>query len=238
MQNPPSPQMIFGWLYPKKCVGCQSWGKYFCDSCLKRVRVDEVWRCPECSKASIGGVRHLYCKESDELDGLVSFLPYRGVIGAGVRSLKYRFLKKIEEDLYKIFVGAVRGKLKGGQAKGLIDFLKIKPVVVPVPLYWRKHNFRGFNQAEIVGEMTAKLFGLEINDVFLVRRKETKPQAKLNKSERVANLKLAFGVRKSKKIDNVLLVDDVWTTGETMRSASKTLKEAGVKKVWGLTLAR
>lgn len=238
MQYPPSPQMIFGFLYPKKCVGCQSLGKYFCDKCLKNVCVVEGFYCPWCSRESVTGRPHLKCKSKTELDGVVSFLPYKGLVGAGIRLFKYKLVKKIEDEFYKIFLVAVKQKLKKRRAVDLIDFLKLKPVVIPVPLYWRKHNFRGFNQAEVVSEMVARVFGLRVESGFLVRKKQTKPQAKLSKKERRENLKLAFDVCQKKSFRDVLLVDDVWTTGETMRSASKALKKAGVSRVWGLSLAR
>ncbi|MFH1280496.1 MAG: ComF family protein, partial [Candidatus Beckwithbacteria bacterium] len=212
--------------------------KYFCDRCLSKVRLDDEWRCSECNEKSIGGVTHFGCRNKDSLDGMVSFLAYKGLIGAGIRSLKYKFLRKLEDEFYKIFLSAVKNKLKSNQAADLIDFLKLKPVVVPVPLYWRKLNYRGFNQAGVMGEMIAKIFDFKLKDKVLVRKKQTKPQAKLSKRERRENLKLAFVIGERKIFENVLLVDDVWTTGETMRSAGRVLKKSGVKRVWGLTLAR
>lgn len=229
---------VISFLYPKKCVGCKKKGKYFCSKCLSKVKIDDAWLCSECNRKSIGGVTHFNCKKSYSLDGVISFLPYKGLVGVGIRNLKYKFLRKIKDEFYKIFLTVVKEKLNSDQAMNLIDFLKLKPTVVPVPLYWRKLNFRGFNQAEIVGEMVTKIFDFKIKNRVLVRKKQTKPQAKLSKKQRKENLKLAFSIGEEKMPEYVLLVDDVWTTGETMRTAGKILKKAGVNKVWGLTLAR
>ena len=230
--------MFFSFLYPKKCVGCGKIGRYFCSECLSKVKIDDVWLCPECNKRSIGGVTHFNCKKDYSLDGMISFFPYKGLVGAGIRSLKYKFLRNLEGEFYKILLSVIKEKLKRNQAMDLIDFLKLKPVVIPVPLYWRKLNYRGFNQADIISEIVSKIFNLQFKDGVLIRRKRTKSQAKLSKIERKENLKLAFLIEKGKVFENVLLVDDVWTTGETMRSAGKVLKKSGVKKVWGLTVAR
>lgn len=106
-------------------------------------------------------------------------------------------------------------------------------IVVPIPLHWTRHNWRGFNQAEVV----AKLTGLKVVKA-LIRSKMTKQQAKLDKKMRRINIRNAFKINGYVKGKRVLLVDDVYTTGESMREAGRVLKKAGVKSVWGLVLAR
>jgi predicted amidophosphoribosyltransferase len=70
------------------------------------------------------------------------------------------------------------------------------------------------------------------------RKKATKAQVKLGKKERQLNVRRAFEFNEQMRpAERVLLVDDVWTTGETMRAAGQVLKQAGAKIVWGLTLA-
>lgn len=199
--------MVFlDFLYPKKCLGCKKSGKYFCDACLKTVKLND--------QAALNGT---------------SLFQYTGIIKAAVQTLKYQFLRNIETELGELIDrGMVEEELK--------EFLQLKPLVQPMPLYWRRQNWRGFNQAEIIAKILAKKFNLNLVDC-LERIKQTKPQADLKRKERLANVKNIFKV-KAKPAGAVLVVDDVWTTGATMEEAIRTLRRAGVKQVWGLTLAR
>lgn len=158
-----------------------------------------------------------------------SLFQYTGIIKMAIQTLKYQFLRNIETELGELIDrGIVEEELK--------EFLKLKPEVQPIPLYWRRQNWRGFNQAEIIAKVLAKKFNLKMTDC-LERVKQNKPQAELKRKERLANVKNIFKV-KAKPTGAVLVVDDVWTTGATMEEAVKTLRRAGVKQVWGLTLAR
>lgn len=111
--------------------------------------------------------------------------------------------------------------------------------VVPIPLFIRKQNDRGFNQAAILAEAIAGKWDLRLNKTSLIRRKSTSPQANLLLNDRLANLEEAFQVTDKNILGKeIILVDDVFTTGATIFSASEVLKKAGAKKVWALTLAR
>lgn len=219
-------------------MGCGRSGRYFCFDCLKSVRIRGDWRCPRCGRAAVGGRVHLGCKQKYGLDGLVSLLSYKGLVRLGVHGLKYEFLRDLENEFLRILGLSIKEKLRDRQAMELRSFLKKKPVVVGVPLHWRRENWRGFNQAEMVGRWVGEGLGLELVDM-LERRRATQPQTKLGGEARGKNVRRAFGVRRGLVVsEGVLLVDDVWTTGATMRAGSQALKRAGVKEVWGLTLAR
>ena len=108
-----------------------------------------------------------------------------------------------------------------------------------MPMHWRKQWERGFNQARLLAEPVAKRYGLTITD-HLRRTRYTKPQAGLNEAQRRNNLKNAFQVRRPEQVAGrrVLLIDDVFTTGATLRAAAEVLKAAGAAHVAALTLAR
>jgi len=147
-------------------------------------------------------------------------------------------MKDLESEFLKIFGLSVKEKLKDRQGVEFKKFLRKKPTVVSVPLHWRRENWRGFNQAEMIGRWVGEGLGLELVDM-LERKRASQPQTKLGRKERRENVRWAFGVRRGVvAAKRVLLVDDVWTTGATMRAGSQALKRAGVKEVWGLTLAR
>ena len=115
-----------------------------------------------------------------------------------------------------------------------------RPLVVPIPLYWHKENIRGFNQASLFGEKLSLKFNLLFSDKILVRKKNVPSQTKLTQKEREENVKGIFSISPNihNSLFNILLVDDVWTTGATLKEATRVLKEGGVKRVWGLTIAR
>ena len=112
-------------------------------------------------------------------------------------------------------------------------------LVVPVPLYKTRQKKRGFNQAEIISVKFNEVLGLHIEVNNLIRKENTPTQTKLTRRERQDNLKNAFEVKNKGafKNKNVLLIDDVFTTGATTEECTKMLKRAGVKNVYILTLA-
>jgi len=116
-------------------------------------------------------------------------------------------------------------------------------LMVFVPLSRYRFNWRGFNQAEEIARMLSKLTGIECVDV-LKRVKNTQQQAKLkNKKERFENVRGAFEIKSnlqniSLKGKTMLLVDDVWTSGATMKECGRVLKREGIKSVKYFVLAR
>lgn len=112
--------------------------------------------------------------------------------------------------------------------------------VVPVPLHPKRKKQRGFNQALIIAKELAMLKGIKLVEGQLVKLKNILPQTSLKAEDRQKNVKGAFGIKEREKIEGkvILLVDDVYTTGSTIRECSSVLKNAGAKDVRALTLAR
>ncbi len=111
--------------------------------------------------------------------------------------------------------------------------------VVPVPLHSRRLRERGYNQAALLAAEIGRAVQMTVAEDVLQRVRSTAPQVGLNAAQRRKNVRGAFQcANTSLKDRNVLLVDDVCTTGATMESCSIALREAGVGVVWGLALAR
>ena len=110
--------------------------------------------------------------------------------------------------------------------------------LIPVPLSRRKQRQRGFNQAALLAEKIAEGLSLPVNTQGLRRIHSTAPQKKLGKYERGENLKHAFvaDARYLQGVRRVLLIDDIYTTGSTVNYCAGALKQAGIEKVWFLTL--
>jgi ComF family protein len=109
-----------------------------------------------------------------------------------------------------------------------------------VPLHPRRLRSRGYNQAVLLARELGKLAGLPVEEKALRKERNTPPQARATSAhERRENVKGSFSCRpESVEGKQVLLLDDVCTTGATLEACSLVLKEAGASSVWGLTLAR
>jgi len=228
---------ILDFLFPRKCLGCGRTGGYFCPNCLNLVSLERERICPVCEKPAIGGKTHNRCFTSFSLDGLTSVFSYKGVIKEGIVRLKYHFVSDVASDLVEIFLGFC------GEDERFSSFcLKEKPVLIPIPLYAGRERWRGFNQSALLGKMIAENLGIGFLPNLLIRSKNTKPQVKLREKERQKNIIGAFTISPNYQLPianySILLFDDVWTTGATLREAASVLKKAGAKNVWGLTLAR
>ena len=112
-------------------------------------------------------------------------------------------------------------------------------VVVPVPLHWRRRLQRGYNQAESIARPLAERLGVPMTNA-LVRSRATLPQTRLPRVQRARNLAHVFRLKKRAALEGrkVLLVDDVFTTGATLRGAAEALGSGGARVVYAMTAAR
>lgn len=112
-------------------------------------------------------------------------------------------------------------------------------MIIPVPISQGNLRQRGFNQTELLARQIARRLKLNVGNDILVRIKETPSQRELTKEEREKNLLCAFEIKDKTKIyrKNILLVDDVYTTGSTIRECTRVLLEAGAGGVSVITWA-
>jgi len=112
-------------------------------------------------------------------------------------------------------------------------------ILVPVPLHWRRKRQRGYNQSALVAERVGSLLGLRFCERGLSRTRETQPQNKLTKENRQTNIAGAFvGNRKILSGKDVILIDDVCTSGATLAECARQAYRAGARQVCALTIAR
>lgn len=219
-------------VFPKSCVSCGEVGTYLCNNCQGKIAFLTEAICPMCERPAIDGVTHPGCQTRYSLDGLVSFYRYDGPVKAAIKRLKY---KPYLVELARMLVNRV---YEGGTLYKVPPFNNF--IVVPVPLHPQRERERGFNQAALVGKAIAQQLSLEFKDNVLKRTRNTKPQVLLKEKDRRKNLTDAFAIDPSYQllVTSYLLIDDVWTTGSTLRSCANVLKRAGAKKVWAMTVAR
>jgi len=121
-------------------------------------------------------------------------------------------------------------------------FLDMKNIdlILPVPLYSTKQRQRQFNQAKLIARPLARVFSKELQNKLLIKIKSGPAQVDLSRTERFKNVQGAFRVKNDKllKNKNILLVDDVFTTGATVNECARTLSEAGANRIDVFVLAR
>jgi ComF family protein len=227
-------------LFPIFCLSCQKEGAWLCTSCLAQTEFLDFQTCPACEKIITDkGFLCSACQEkrASYLDGLIAAVSYdEPAVRKLLHNFKYRFISDISSLLAKLIARALtRNDLP------LPDFL------VAVPLHPRRLRWRGFNQsfllASHVSEELAPLMGLK-NLNILQREKYNRPQMQIkNYQERLKNMQDIFALSPQASPDliknkNILLIDDIATTGATLEQCAKVLKSAGAKKVFAAVVAR
>jgi ComF family protein len=155
-------------------------------------------------------------------------LLYEGVVEDAVKLFKYRKVRALKDFLGEFVASEAERSFQGAT------------VAVAVPLHPKRLRYRGFNQALFLAESAARSLGIALNIDGLARVRHTRPQVDLGPEERLANVKGAFAVVRPEdfKGQAVLLVDDVYTTGATVKECARVLKKSGAKSVSVLTVAR
>jgi len=212
------PLPLLDLLFPRRCLGCQREGSHFCEDCFSLL---SLARAPSVISAR-SSLSALFCATSYE-DALVQRL---------IHAFKYPpFLRDLAKPLAFSIIAHIT----------LLNKPIYPPdVICPIPLHKRRLKWRGYNHAEELAKQLGQAFSLPVVTDVLLKTKHTAPQANLGKEKRLANMKGVFQVRNLKAIEakNILLVDDVYTTGATMEECARVLKKAGAARVFGAVVAR
>jgi ComF family protein len=216
-------------LFPRWCVGCGREGDFLCPDCIKSLARIMPPLCPRCGRPQLNAVLCPVCVGwPTSIDGIRAPFKFDGAIRQAIHELKYNNLRAIAPLL----------------GSWLADYLAASPlpaeVLVPVPLHRQRLRERGYNQSRLLALELAKLSGLPLVEDCLVRKNYGTPQARTNNvEERRANVAGAFSCRDHRLKDKqVLLIDDVATSGATLDASARALKESGASSVWGLVLAK
>ncbi|MFH1582976.1 MAG: ComF family protein [Candidatus Falkowbacteria bacterium] len=231
---------------PKQyCLHCKKEND-FGQFCPSPARLNDVSRS--------GGCRIIYSLNGVWIAALYDEL----LISQAIKSLKYHFISGIADDLSKLLIlfvdkmlaqaKIIRPGLAQGLERRIFEQAKNMPtailnfnnnLVIFVPLSKKRLRWRGFNQAELLAQKIAEKYNLALDAVNLIRVKHKRPQAKLDEIHRLENIKDCFewrGGDLNKK--NIILIDDVVTTGATLNECAKVLKAHGAGEVWGLVVAK
>lgn len=229
-------------LYPRICVVCKDKldntltpDKVLCIKCYSKIKRNLPPFCCQCG-------RHLTAQNfaknicSDCIKKPLSFdrafspCIYEGVIKELLHQFKYNNKDYLGYTLSKFMINFIADN------KLPVNYLDL---IIPIPLHRSRLREREFNQAQILGDYIARNFNKAISSNLLLRHCQTKSQTGLNTNERFLNVKDTFSLnpRTSLRGKNIMLVDDVLTTGATSSEAARLLKKAGANIVFVLTLA-
>ncbi len=207
-------EKLLNLIYIQPCYFCHSTkdDSIICKNCYNKIH----FMPPAVFKECLGCNIYACCLYDDKIKKLI-------------KDLKYHNQKKLAdlqaEIMYKYWV-----QLN----------LKEEYLILPVPIHENRKKERKYNHMDIVGDEFSRLTKFEINKKLLLRVKDTQKQFSLNKSQRIKNIKGAFGININEITErnkNILIIDDITSTGITIEEIIRTLHKSGYKKITALTLA-
>lgn len=208
---------FLNFLFPPRCPSCSAYVErrgIFCAACTQQLI----------------GLHTLVCTGESQkyLDGIWAFAHYRAGVRELLRTLKYRRQKSALPALHTILT-------MGAEALALLPH---PLVAVPVPLAPQRVRERGFNQAEEIFAPWLAAHGIALRRL-LARTRETAPLYERTRTERQRELRGAFALAEGADVTarDVLLVDDIMTSGATLTECARTLKRAGAGRVYAFVLA-
>lgn len=236
-------KIILDLIFPDQCFVCGKEGFLICPNCEKEIPILSEQVCPICENVFIesGKVCRNCKKENNFIRQMIAVSEYKDTsLPKIIHSYKYKFVSELSVPLGKILI---RGILRNN--------LPIPDFLVPVPLHSFRLRWRGFNQSELlanyIGQNLLPGMAIPVLNNLIVRQKNTPAQMGIkNYRQRQENLKNAFSVNaewfSSKKNliknKNILIVDDVCTTGSTIFSCAKLLKTLSPRSISAVVLAR
>jgi len=216
-------------LFPKICAECGEQGDDICNNCFGKIKIRKTQECPHCRKKDTNGkFCSDYCKKNYLFDQLIICTDY-----VQIKKLIIKFKYKFSKDLINVFHNLLEAELK--------KYTKTIPentFVIPAPIHKRNFKKRGFNQALLLAQSVTKILPQTQLLDCLTEKDNRIQQAKLDRAHRLKNLKNSIEIRPHPPLKNILLIDDIATTGSTLNECSKVLKKAGAKHICGIVLAR
>jgi ComF family protein len=208
--------LILDLIFPKKCLSCGSSGLYFCSKCFFSQKTNSL--------KYLNGLPK---------EGSLSIFRYESIIKKAILEIKYKFVTDLADEL----VGLATHQIKTEFPHLLKYWQENNFILIPIPLFYSRQNWRGFNQSVLLGKKLATSLKLQFSGEIISRVKYTHTQARIkNHLSRKNNLQNAF-IAKSKIPPNIILFDDVASSFSTLNSAYQSLNLADLSHCWYLTLA-
>ena len=226
-------ERIISLLYPRHCPVCDEVvprvGMYICPACKNKLEYVQGAICIKCGKqVSEQEEMCIDCKENTHFfDTGVALYKYP-CVRQGIYRMKYKGRKEYLDFYSQEVVERLGEQLR----------LWNPDAIIGVPLHKARERKRGYNQAEILASQIGDKMGIPFEKKMVLRQKNTLPQKGLDAFQRQNNLKKAFIISQNVvKLNTIVIIDDIYTTGSTMDAVASILKASGVQRVYCLTLA-
>jgi len=224
-------------LFPPSCSCCKEMtegsNRFLCEKCFSQLKFIKSPYCTYCGRSFSGGSANHLCgdclKSSWAFDKARSLFAYEEIIAKLIHELKYSGKTTGLETISWL-----------SRQTAIIDDFDDLDFIIPVPLHIKRLRQRGFNQALVLARSIFSNNRKKIRTDLLARQTDTQSQTGLTGKKRRTNLTNAFFVKKPSALTkkNLLLFDDVFTTGSTTHECARTLKAAGANRVEVLTVCR
>ncbi len=227
-------------IFPPRCLTCDAVLEHhehlpFCGACYSKIHFIQSSLCPRCGIPFAGadGGSHL-CGAC-----IVSKSAYSSARAVG--RYETTLLEAIHRFKYngKVHIGEILGKLMAEFSCPAFNIAEYS-LIMPVPLHAKRLRERGFNQSVVLAREVSRRFHIPLDFITLKRHVYTEPQISLGKKEREANVHGVFSVADSGTVKGkkIILVDDVYTSGSTVKECARVLIKNRAERVAALTLAR
>jgi len=219
-------------VYPPACVACDEvlpGAGFFCEGCAGLVLETPTPHCRTCSEpGAFPSARCPRC-ESKPPPFTLAYAPleHDGSVAKAIHRFKYEQRPDLARPLASLLATTAKA-----------FFRDVPGALVPLPLHTGRFRERGYDQATLLAVELGSVLKRPVHDEWLERRRATERQVGLSEEARDANVRGAFWASPAVKGQEVVLIDDVYTTGSTAAEATRTLKAAGATRVFVVTLAR
>lgn len=202
-----------------------------CASCRRKNSQFPLPICRDCRETLLIGPAPPLLINGHNMRTIYSLAPYRSAVRHCLHDLKFRANRRVLEILNIMIVSYSFGESLRKDKNGLI---------VPVPLHPSRYRSRGFNQSELIARKVSHHYLIPFDRNLLLKIRNTLPQTVLEREQRGKNLKNCFHCRKPSDVSgkDILLVDDIMTTGATLEECAGELMRSGARSVTGFTIAR
>ncbi len=224
-------------VFPKECVSCGQEGDYLCQQCFAKIDLNQKDCCALCHKEFFLSQICPDCQKESQLLNIWVAADYNNeILQALIHNLKYKYV----EEISRILASLIINYLKEKEVFRYLNINSQNTWFVAVPLHKKRYLERGFNQSDLLANHLRDFYKIE-KKVLLKRKLNTVSQVNLTRQERKINLANAFTFTKTEQADRnkkIILIDDVITTGSTLKECADVLAKNGFKEIYGLVIAQ
>jgi len=230
-------EFILDLIFPRECLGCGQENTYLCTECRQKIGLNKKFYCAFCKKESYLSQVCAACKNDTNLRAIWLAADYNNeLLQRLIHNLKYNYVAEISITLANLIISY----LEENKIFENFNLNKEELILTPVPLHKKRLLHRGFNQSSLLAQRLSDFYKIPIFNL-LTRNKNTLSQVNLKRSARQANIREAFSFNAYNPLDKnkkIILIDDVVTTGSTLKECAKVLNKNGFEEIYGLVIAQ